>query len=244
MKGQKGGIQMGANQKEVTMKSIKRETMSKQVVDQIIELLTSGQLNPGDKLPTEAELTDKLFVSRPVLREALSSLETMGMIQRKTREGTFFSNRIGSKPFAIMLALSAGDIPAVMEARMALELGLVTMAAEKITDKQLEQLAELLHVMSLNKEGYVEIDKAFHRAIAYSANNPILEGSIDPLLNMFDETLNSIALIDRDHTATMQEHQAIFDALYKRDPIAAHSAMYLHLTHVRAKIMKRLNEHM
>lgn len=92
---------MGTGPKEVTMKSIKRETMSKQVVDQIIELLTSGQLHPGDKLPTEAELTDKLFVSRPVLREALSSLETMGMIQRKTREGTFFPIRLAVSLFRL-----------------------------------------------------------------------------------------------------------------------------------------------
>jgi DNA-binding FadR family transcriptional regulator len=229
---------VGAHPKEVTMKSIKRETMSKQVVDQIIELLTSRQLNPGDKLPTEAELTDMLFVSRPVLREALSSLETMGMIQRKTREGTFFSNKIGSKPFSIMLALSAGDIPAVMEARMALELGLVTMAAEKITDLQLEQLAEVMHVMSLNTAGYEQIDKDFHRMIAYSANNPILEGSIDALLNMFDTTSNQIAQADRDHQVTMQQHQAIFDALTQRDPIAAYSSMYVHLNQARAKLLK------
>jgi GntR family transcriptional repressor for pyruvate dehydrogenase complex len=233
---------MEINPKEVKMKSIKRETMSKQVVDQIIELLTSQQLKPGDKLPTEAEFSDKLSVSRPVLREALSSLETMGIIQRKTREGTFFSDKIGSKPFSIMLALSAGDIPSVMEARMALELGLVTMAAEKITDMQLEELQQILQEMSLKKVGYIELDKDFHRIIAYSANNPILEGSIDPLLNMFDETSNQISYTDRDHTSTMAEHQAIYEALQKRDPIAAYTSMYLHLGHVRAKVLKRLNE--
>jgi DNA-binding FadR family transcriptional regulator len=230
------------NKKELKMKSVKRQTMSKQVVDQIIELLTSRQLNPGDKLPTETELTDLLFVSRPVLREALSSLETMGVIQRKTREGTYFANKIGSKPFSIMLALSAGDIPSVMEARMALELGLVTMAAEKITEQQLEALEALLQEMASNKVDYLHIDREFHRTIAYSANNPILEGSIDPLLSMFDETLNQIAVTDRDHAVTLQEHRAIFDALKKKDPIAAYSSMYRHLTHVRTKILKRLKE--
>jgi DNA-binding FadR family transcriptional regulator len=230
------------NKKELKIKSVKRQTMSKQVVDQIIGLLTSGQLNPGDKLPTEAELTELLFVSRPVLREALSSLETMGMLQRKTREGTYFANKIGSKPFSIMLALSAGDIPSVMEARMALELGLVTMAAEKITDRQLEELEAVMQAMEANKSDYLPIDREFHRMIAYSANNPILEGSIDPLLSMFDHTLSQIAVTDRDHTVTLQEHRAIFDALQKRDPIAAYSSMYVHLNHVRAKVMKKLSE--
>jgi DNA-binding FadR family transcriptional regulator len=228
--------------KQLKLKSVKRQTMSKQVVDQIIELLTSRQLSPGDKLPTETELTDLLFVSRPVLREALSSLETMGIIQRKTREGTYFANKIGSKPFSIMLALSAGDIPSVMEARMALELGLVTMAAEKITDSQLTELEALLQSMATNQKNYQDIDREFHRTIAYSANNPILEGSIDPLLSMFDETLNQISLTDRDHAATLQEHQDILDALKKKDPIAAYTCMYHHLNHVRAKLMKKLKE--
>lgn len=233
---------MTGNYNELQMRGIKRETMSKQVVDQIIGLLRSGQLKPGDKLPTEAELSGKLFVSRPVLREALSSLETMGMIHRKTREGTYFADRIGSKPFSIMLALSAGDIPAIMEARMALELGLVTVAAEKISEDQLAQLEELLRLMSLRTEDYADLDKEFHRTIAYSANNPILEGSIDPLLNMFDETLSQIALTDRDHAVTLQEHQVIFEALRRRDAAAAFSGMYAHLNHVRAKVMKRLSE--
>ncbi|MFH5181832.1 FadR/GntR family transcriptional regulator [Paenibacillus sp. TAB 01] len=231
-----------SNPNELQMKSVKRETMSKQVVDQIIELLRSGQLKPGDKLPTESELSEKLFVSRPVLREALSSLETMGMIHRKTREGTFFSDKIGSKPFSIMLALSAGDIPAVMEARIALELGLVTVAAEKITEAQLGRLEELLELMKRQTDQYMDIDKEFHRTIAYSANNPILEGSIDPLLNMFDETLNQIALTDRDHAVTLREHQTILEALQRREPAAAFTAMFAHLDHVRSKVMKRLTE--
>ncbi|MFC5447047.1 FadR/GntR family transcriptional regulator [Paenibacillus aestuarii] len=222
------------------MKSIKRETMSKQVVDRIIGLLKSRALNPGDKLPSELELCEMLFVSRPVLREALSSLETMGIIRRKTREGTYFAEKIGSKPYSIMLALSAGDIPAIMEARMALELGLVTIAAEKITSEQLRTLEQLLNEMSENKEGYAPLDKEFHRVIAYSANNPILEGNIDPLLSMFDETLSQIALQDRSHESTLREHQAIYDALAKRDPVAAHASMYAHLHHVRMKVMNSL----
>ena len=231
---------MGTNPKEVRIKSLKRETLSKQVVDQIIDLLMTGQLKPGDKLPPETELTDMLVVSRPVLREALTSLENMGVIQRKTREGTFFSDKIGSKPFSIMLALSAGDIPSVIEARISLELGLVTMAAEKITDEQLRKLEENLQAMSVNKEDYRDIDKEFHRIIGFSANNPILEGIIDPLLDMIDETLRQVSSAERDHARTLEQHQAVYEALKKRDPIEAYTAMYRHLNYGRDKIMKKL----
>lgn len=74
------------------------------------------------------ELMEQLDVSRPVVREALSSLETLEVIRRKTREGTFFNHKIGSQPFRVMLALSMDNLPAIIEARMTLELGLVTMA--------------------------------------------------------------------------------------------------------------------
>ncbi|WP_248930803.1 FadR/GntR family transcriptional regulator [Paenibacillus hamazuiensis] len=216
--------------------------MAKQVVDRLIDLLMSRRYNPGDKLPTENELCDMLAVSRPVIREALSSLETMGIVRRKTREGTFFADKIGSKPFSIMLALSAGDIPSIMEARIALELGLVTMAAEKITDAQLGQLGGLLKAMEENEDDYTPIDKEFHRIIALSANNRILEGCVDPLLDMFDDTLGQIPPIDRSFAATLEEHRAIFEALRSRDPVAAYTAMYRHLSHVRDKVMKRLSE--
>ncbi|MFL6557929.1 MAG: FadR/GntR family transcriptional regulator, partial [Bacillus sp. (in: firmicutes)] len=97
---------MVGSQKKITVESVNRNTLSKQVVESIIQLLISGQLKPGDKLPTEMELIEELEVSRPVLREALSSLDTLGVITRKTREGTFFNNKISKNPFSIMLALA------------------------------------------------------------------------------------------------------------------------------------------
>ena len=130
--------------KKVSFKSVNRNTLAKQVVDRIIELLISGQLKPGDKLPTEMELLDVLHVSRPVLREALSALEILGVITRKTRDGTYFNNKVGTQPFSVMLALAVDNLPAIVEARMTLELGLVTMAAEKITDEQLQQLKKTI----------------------------------------------------------------------------------------------------
>ncbi|RBN38856.1 FadR family transcriptional regulator, partial [Priestia megaterium] len=75
---------MSGSTKKVSFESVNRNTLAKQVVDRIIQLLVSGQLKPGDKLPTEMELLDVLNVSRPVLREALSALEVLGVITRKT----------------------------------------------------------------------------------------------------------------------------------------------------------------
>jgi len=225
----------------VVVDSVRRDTLSKQVVNRIIQLLLDGQLKPGDKLPPEMELIEQLEVSRPVLREALSSLETMEVIRRKTRDGTYFNHKIGSHPFRVMLALSVDNLPAIIEARMTLELGLVTMAAEKITDGQLRKLKETIEIISHNEDNnYGYVDKEFHRLIAMSANNPIVEGMIDSLLMTHERTDQQIKY--RERVRTVEHHSAIYNALVQHDPQEAFSKMYAHLCYVRHKILGGKND--
>ncbi|MFP3121938.1 FadR family transcriptional regulator [Ectobacillus funiculus] len=226
--------------KKVIVESVNRSTLSKQVVERIVDLLMSGQMKPGDKLPPEMELMEELQVSRPVLREALSALETLGVITRKTREGTFFTNKVGSQPFSVMLAVSVDNLPAIIEARMALELGLVTMAAEKITDEQLARLKETIDLIANSvDDDYGEVDKEFHRIIALSANNPVVEGMINSLLITHDKVNTQIKFRERD--LTVEYHTAIYNALAKHDPHEAFTQMYRHLSYVREKILQQYN---
>ncbi|MFD2705236.1 FadR/GntR family transcriptional regulator [Salibacterium lacus] len=224
------------------MESVKRKTLASQVIEQIIGLLMNGQLKAGDKLPPEMELMDMMYVSRPVLREALSSLETLGVIHRKTKEGTFFSNKVGSEPYRIMLALSVGDIDTIIETRLSQELGLVSLAAEKISELDLRRLKETIEIMEAAEGDYSETDREFHRIIAYSASNSITEGIIDPLLNMYDKTLENIALVDRNKSKTLQQHKDIYQALRNRDPIEAHASMYRHLDHARNRLIRPIKK--
>ncbi|KKB33939.1 FadR/GntR family transcriptional regulator [Bacillus thermotolerans] len=223
--------------KKIGVQSVHRSTLSKQVVEQIVQLLISGKMKAGDKLPPEMELMEELQVSRPVLREALSALETLGVITRKTREGTFFNNKVGSQPFSIMLALAVDNLPAIIEARMSLELGLVTMAAEKITDEQLRELRKTIDAIANSKDNdYGEADKEFHHIIAVSANNPIVEGMIDSLLIMHSKIDSLIQYRERD--LTVAYHEAIYAALESRDPQEAFNQMYKHLDYVRQKVLE------
>jgi len=223
--------------KKLFVKSVNRNTLAKQVVEQIVHLLVSGQMKPGDKLPPEMELMEELEVSRPVLREALSSLEMLEVITRKTRGGTYFNNKIGSKPFSVMLALSVDNLQAVIEARMALELGLVTIAAEKITDEDLKRLKESIDCIAESRDNnYGESDKEFHKIIALSANNEIVEGMIHSLLIAHNRTDSQIKYRERE--LTVEHHTAIYNALLKRDPHEAFTQMYRHLKYVREKILQ------
>ena len=221
------------------MDTVKRSTLSQQVLEQIVQLLMNGQLNPGDKLPAEMTLMEQFDVSRPVLREALSSLETLEIITRRPRGGTFVNDRVGSNPFKVMLALSINNVPAIIEARMTLELGLVTMAAEKISDTQLEKIKETIDWIRENPNSeYGRIDKEFHRLIAQSANNPVVEGMIDSLLIAHEKTDSLITY--REPGITVEHHVAIYEALKKRDPYESFQQMYKHLSYVRKKILDGL----
>jgi GntR family transcriptional repressor for pyruvate dehydrogenase complex len=231
---------MDDSPKKITVESVSRNTLSKQVVESIIQLLISGQMKPGDKLPTEMELMEILNVSRPVLREALSSLESLGVIHRKTREGTFFNNKISSHPFSVMLALASDNLPAIIEARMALELGLITIAAEKISDDELAKLKNTIDAIANSTDNnYGEADMEFHRTIALSANNPVVEGLIDSLIVTLVKTNSEVRV--RDPERTLKHHRAIYNALVKKDPFEAFHQMYLHLDYVRQKVLNPNN---
>ncbi|MBR3119664.1 FadR/GntR family transcriptional regulator [Oceanobacillus profundus] len=216
--------------------TVQRSTLSQQVLEKIVALLVSGQLKSGDKLPPEMQLMKQLDVSRPVLREALSSLETLEIITRKPRGGTFVNDKVGSNPFTAMISLSINNLPALFEARMSLELGLVTIAAEKITDEQLDRLYNSINDIKINAHtNYGKYDKEFHRIIALSANNPVLEGMITSLLITHEKTDSLIEY--REPEITMEHHLAIYESLKKRDPHEAFKQMYKHLSFVRNKIL-------
>ena len=223
---------------EFKMNTIQRNTLSQQVLEHIISMLMNGQLNPGDKLPSELTLMNDFDVSRPVLREALSSLETLEIVTRRPRGGTYINEKVGSSPFRAMLALSISNIPAIIEARMTLELGLVTLAAEKITEEQLERLKETIDNIkeSINND-YGKYDKQFHSIIAHSANNPVVEGMIDSLLIAHEKTDSLIPF--REPEKTIEYHTAIYEALKNQDPIQSFKEMYKHLSFVREKILSR-----
>lgn len=218
------------------MEAVQRNTLSQQVLEKFIYLLMDGQLNPGDKLPSELLLMEQFGVSRPVLREALSSLETLEIVTRRPRGGTFINEKVGNSPFRAMLSLYINNIPAVIEARITLELGLVTIAAEKISDEQLEQLDEtIVKLQAKTDNDYGDLDKEFHRIIARSADNPVVEGMIDSLLISHEKTDSLIPF--RERGITIEHHIKIYEALKKHEPTEAFQAMYTHLRYVREKIL-------
>ncbi|MFD1065648.1 FadR/GntR family transcriptional regulator [Oceanobacillus locisalsi] len=220
------------------IETIQRNTLSQQVLNHIITMLMEGRLHPGDKLPPETKLMNDFDVSRPVLREALSSLETLEIVKRRPRGGTYINEKVGNSPFRAMLALTINNVSAIIEARMSLELGLVTLAAEKISMEQLDRLKEINRkIEKCVNNDYGALDIEFHRIIAQSVNNPVVEGMIDSLLIAHEKTDSLIPFRERE--ITVEYHEAIYRALKERNPIMSFTEMYRHLSYVREKIMSR-----
>ncbi|MBB6448666.1 DNA-binding FadR family transcriptional regulator [Geomicrobium halophilum] len=217
---------------------LSRKTLSKQVEERIVDLLLSNKLKPGDKLPPEMDLIEMLGVSRPVLREAMSSLESLGVIRRKARDGTYFAEKIGFKPFSTMLSIVNDNIEAIIEARMTVELGIVTLAAEKISETDLLRLKETIESIRCSEDNnYGEADINFHQIIASSVENPILQGMIDSLILTHAKVNAQIP--HREKEKTVAHHEAIYDALEQRNPEASFRQMYKHLDFVRDKILNQ-----
>lgn len=215
-----------------------RKTLSKQVEEKIVGLLLQDKMQPGDKLPSEMELIDMLGVSRSVLREAMSSLESLGIIRRKTKGGTYFTKRIGHHPFSVMLSIVNNNLEAILEARMTLELGLVALAAEKITEEDLQRLRETIDAIRKSEDNdYGEHDIAFHQIIASSVENPVIQGMIDSLL--LTHTKVNIQIPNREKEKTIAYHEAIYESLKERNPQKATQEMYAHLVFVRDKVLNQ-----
>lgn len=221
---------------KLSVNAVNKSTLSQQVLEEFIYLLMNNKLKPGDKLPSEMEMMEDFGVSRPVLRETLSSLETLGIIKRRPRGGTYITDSIGNGPFEAMLALFINDIAAILEARMTLELGLVTIAAEKITSDELDQLKQTIESIEANVDNdYGHRDKEFHRIIAQSVSNPLVDGMIHSLLISHEKTDSLIKY--REPGITIEHHRSIYEALKERNPNKAFQAMYKHLVYVRNKIL-------
>lgn len=218
------------------IESLNRKSLAQRVEEQIVDLLITDQLKPGDKLPAEKELVVMLEVSKPVLKEAISSLESLGIITRKAKDGIYFNEKIGAKPFSTMLSLVNDNMEAVIEARMTLELGLVTFAAEKITEPELERLKESIEAIEASPNNdYGELDLRFHQIIARSVDNPVIQGMVDSLLTAHKKINTQIP--KREKGITVKHHRKIYDALSRRDPHASFQAMYEHLNFVRRKVL-------
>src|ERR1043165_5954712 len=166
--------------KSVSTKMFKRlgeGQATEQVVSQFRELIERGELRPGDKLPSERSLADRLGISRPSRRTGVRIPAGRGGLQSRHGSGTFIvpGPPAESQLLRLLAALHGFSADAMFEARRILEVSLAGLAAERATDRHLAMMAEAVadtYASFHDPKLYLVYDLQFHRAVAQASGNP------------------------------------------------------------------------
>ena len=230
------------------LKPIKTRKIYEEIVEQIRRLVTEGSLRAGDKLPSERDLAERLQVSRASVREALSALEMMGLLEVRSGEGTFMREvNIESvvAPLAWVLLKEKNTVSYLLEVRKILEVQAVELAAQRADEDDLAELAEALAMMQKETAENLLGDKAdhrFHYAIAKSTHNPILIRMIDTISDTMSNSLQAMraALFQGDTPKRLlREHTGIYEAIKRHDSEAARTGMLEHLVKVEQEMLAK-----
>ena len=232
------------------LKPIKTRKIYEQIIDQIGQLVAGGQLKPGDRLPSERELVERFQVSRASIREAISALEMMGLIEVRSGEGTYIRQvNLDSvvAPLAWMIFIEKDTESELYEARKILEVQAAGLAAERAEDDELLEMFKALEVMREDLEMQQlgeEADFEFHFAIAKATHNKILFRLMNTIADTMKKTLkiSRSKLYEDIHTPMKlyNDHRLLYEAIKDHDVERAKKLMLDHLVGVENQLGKFL----
>jgi len=220
---------------------IKTDSPIDKIIKQIRSLITSGQLKPGDRLPSERKLAEKLGVSRSHLRDAIRKLEFYGILKTLPQSGTVVA---GMGLVALeslitdVLKIEKSDFTALVETRVILETAAAKLAAENRTDEDIAEIKKAINAYEKKireNKSAVEEDLMFHLKIAEASKNSVLKSLM--LIITPDIVHNFIEYKVCDENTefkALNEHKKILDHIIKRNGEAASEAMKEHLKDVQA----------
>lgn len=215
--------------------------VSEDIVEQIVDLIRSRDLEPGDRLPGERQLSETLGVSRNSTREALRKLETMGLVEIQQGRGTFVkdpSSEVLRGALVPHLFRDPRTLQKLFELREIIEVDAAARAARRINQTQVEKIRHWLQRMQRGIErGDIELaitaDVEFHRQILVATENDILVDLMDEVIDMLRDMRRLTPGYAAQLPKALKQHRAILAALEAGDGEAAKEAMGAHLQHVR-----------
>ncbi|MER7792579.1 FadR/GntR family transcriptional regulator [Streptomyces sp. NPDC097640] len=212
----------------------RRVSAMEAVLAHLRRAIEQGEYAVGDKLPSEAELCRRLEVSRPVLREALRALQTMGLTASRTGKGTFvISNGPVEDP-------TFGDYTAsdLLEVRRHIEIPVAGYAAVRRTAEDLDHLSHLLERMERETDttAWVAMDTLFHLTIAQAARNPVFRKVIEEIRDALARQSAFLNELGGRREQANREHRAIVEALSDGSEPDATAAMSHHLQRVETTL--------
>jgi GntR family transcriptional regulator, transcriptional repressor for pyruvate dehydrogenase complex len=217
------------------LRPLARAPLYAAIAERLLSHIVQSELRPGDKLPGERELARRLGVSRTTVRQATVALESQGVLEVRHGGGTFLRHLAPDSSAFDGVRSRRDRLPAVLEARRALEVPIAALAAQRRTPADLRAIERSLELMRREVDAGeigLEGDARFHAAVTGAAHNPVLAELMASLAADVTETrAESLSQTSRP-PRSLADHEAIAVAIEAGDPEAAAAAMRAHLDHV------------
>lgn len=221
------------------------------VAESIIDMIKNGDLSPGDRLDSIQKLAKRFGVSQSAVREALSGLRVMGLVEMRQGEGTYvkkYDPTHFSLPVSTAFLMKREDVRDLYELRKILEVGAARLAAEYRDDEDLKELKAAIDEMTLAKkrgEMGEMADLEFHMTIAKATRNKLLIHLMNNVTDIMRETITEtrrLLIHTEDRSKILlEEHQLIYQAIEQQAPKLAAQYMYDHLADVEKTLFKYLD---
>ncbi len=218
---------------------IVRRKLADEIFDRLKALITGGELQPGDTLPSERELMQRFGVGRLPIREAMQSLANLGLItishgeRARVRELTARSLMKQVETAAqIMLSTSPASLEHLKAARRFFETEMAREAARNATQADTEVLREMLERQRAslgNADAFMSADMRFHTKLAAMSGNPIFEAVSEAMLSWLRQYHTEMLIWSGKENFTLAEHERIVTHVAAHEPEAAAQAMAAHL---------------
>ncbi len=224
-----------AHSKLHTFSAVRPHRLFQDVVSQVMGLISSGELPPGSRLPTERQLTKQIRVSRNVLREAFRVLEERGIILARPGDGRYVralkSARV-PEPTSAVEQLELATIFDILEAREVIETQTVALACSRITPPHVTRLRE-----AAGRTGSWQDNLEFHVSLASATHNYMLERLVREQIELLRDLHQRQHYTARDQSIKLlKEHVQIAEAVIARDAATAKRLMRRHLAHTRRSL--------
>lgn len=216
--------------------------VSQSVQEAIRDTIIRQRLKPGDALPAETELARQLGVGRNSVREAVKSLETLGILEVRRGSGLYVRDfslepLLNGLPYAIMSDLET--LAEVFDVRRILEVGVIEEAMETMPPASLVQLRQTVDQMGAKAQmgkTFPDEDREFHRLLFDHMANSILRTLLDTFWQVFQNAALSEVVHDIDVNQTYRDHVVILNAVLAGDAVAARAALDSHYDGLRARL--------
>jgi len=227
---------------------IRKEGAAEKVVHRILDLVKSGNLKAGDKLPAERKMIEIFGLSRPTLREALRALSILGVIEMRHGGGAFVTDLKAQSllaPLDFFVALSAENLAEVFVCRRVIEIEVARRCIDRASDddiRELESMVAAQQKVTSDPIGFRILDSEFHSKLFEISGNAVMERLALGFYNMGLEARRAVTAKPAVTKRSVKEHHAIVEALRARDTDRIVAAIAVHMDHIETTTLEAIRQ--